>query len=162
MALLSAAALAGYILLGASLRQELPVATYTAPLYAASGLLLILAAAVRHTGLPPLTLTGQALLVGLAVLPTRLGHTVPHWALRYLPSPVISVAFLGEPAGAALLAALLLQEVPTTATTIGGIVCLIGIAGVVLESRRLDLKLCPEPPADPAPAPGKGSPGPRG
>ena len=70
--------------------------------------------------------------VGLAVGPGLLGHTVLNWALGHLESSVVSVSLLGEPIGATVLAAVLLGELPTRFTVIGGVVVL---AGILLTTR---------------------------
>jgi drug/metabolite transporter (DMT)-like permease len=53
---------------------------------------------------------------------------VLNWALGYLRSSVVSVSLLGEPAGSALLALVLLSEVPGPATLLGGGIVLAGIS----------------------------------
>ncbi|MFP4218938.1 MAG: EamA family transporter, partial [Salinarchaeum sp.] len=72
------------------------------------------------------------LFVGLAVGPGLLGHTVINWALGHLNSSLVSVSLLGEPVGAAILAAVLLGEQPALATIVGGGIVL---AGIVLTAR---------------------------
>lgn len=65
--------------------------------------------------------------VGLAVGPGLLGHTVLNWAIGHLESSVVSVSLLNEPVRGTILAAVLLGEIPTRYTVIGGIVVLAGI-----------------------------------
>jgi drug/metabolite transporter (DMT)-like permease len=48
--------------------------------------------------------------------------------LAHVDSSVVSVSLLGEPVGSTLLAFLLLSEVPTLPTVVGGTVVLLGIA----------------------------------
>lgn len=133
LALAGAAALGAYVLVGRRLRGRLPVLHYTVPVYAAAGALLLLASAAG----------GETVLVGggrvwtlflaLAVVPTLCGHTLFNWALRHVPAPVVSVAFLGEVPVASALAFVILSERPDTWTVIGGTIALAGIVGVVLS-----------------------------
>jgi drug/metabolite transporter (DMT)-like permease len=68
------------------------------------------------------------LFLGMAVGPGLFGHTVLNWALAHVESSVVSVSLLGEPIGSALLALVLLSEVPSAITVVGGAVVLVGIA----------------------------------
>ncbi len=68
----------------------------------------------------------------LAVGPQLIGHSSINWALGHLSAPFVSVAILGEPVGATVLAFLLLGEAPAPATLAGGALIL---AGVYLASR---------------------------
>ncbi len=78
----------------------------------------------------------------VAALP-RPGHRSrrprPHGeqlVLAHLESVVVSVAWLGEPVGATLLAFVLLAEVPDAITVGGGLVVLAGVAVTTLERER--------------------------
>jgi len=125
---------AGYVLAGRSLRQRLALIPYVVVVYGVCtvGLLaLVLAQGHALTGYDG----GEWLIfVGLAVGPGLLGHTVINWALAHLESSVVSVSLLGEPVGATLLAALLLAEIPTLFTVLGGAAVLAGI--VTTATRR--------------------------
>ncbi|MGZ4111146.1 MAG: DMT family transporter [Tumebacillaceae bacterium] len=67
------------------------------------------------------------LFVLLAVIPTVFGHTLFNWLLKYVNATTISMAILGEPIGATLLAFLLLGEAVSTAQWIGGAIIMSGI-----------------------------------
>ncbi|MES3517081.1 MAG: DMT family transporter [Natronomonas sp.] len=127
LAVVGAVTGAGYVLVGRSLRQRIAVVPYVLVVYTACTLTLGIVAV--GSGLP---LSGYGsrewlLFVGLAVGPGLLGHTVVNWVLEHVESSVVSVALLGEPIGAALLALFLLAEVPTATTVVGGAVVLVGI-----------------------------------
>ncbi|WP_144921372.1 DMT family transporter [Halorubrum salsamenti] len=74
------------------------------------------------------------MIVGIAVRPGLLGHTVINWTLAHLESSVVSVSLLGEPIGATLLAFVFLAEAPTALTLVGGVVVLAGISLTATES----------------------------
>jgi drug/metabolite transporter (DMT)-like permease len=68
---------------------------------------------------------------GLALVCTIGGHTVFNWTLRRLPAATVSLAFLGEPPLAALLAFLILGQGVPVATIVGGVLILAGLAAAV-------------------------------
>jgi drug/metabolite transporter (DMT)-like permease len=67
---------------------------------------------------------------GLAAGPMLLGHTGFNWALRHVRAYIVNLAVLGEPIGASLLAWWLIggDEVPGSATLVGGTLILAGLA----------------------------------
>jgi drug/metabolite transporter (DMT)-like permease len=67
--------------------------------------------------------------------PQILGHSSVNWALRYLSPTFVTVAVLGEPLGATLLALLVLGERPPWALLLGGIVLLLGICLAILSEK---------------------------
>ncbi|NLV11406.1 DMT family transporter [Halomicrobium sp. HM KBTZ05] len=132
LALVGGLMAAGYVLAGRSLRQRLPLLPYVTVVYGVAALALL--AVVLAQGLP---LTGYEsrewlLFLGMAVGPGILGHTLVNWSLAHVESSLVSVTLLGEPLGSALLALLLLTEVPSSWTVAGGAVVL---AGITLTAR---------------------------
>ena len=129
LAVLGAVMMAGYVLAGRSLRQEVALVPYVTVVYAVcAAVLLAFAAADGATvwlgAYPP---REWLLFLAMAVGPGLLGHTVINWALEHVESSVVSVTLLGEPVGSTLLAVLLLGEVPGLPTVLGGAVVLAGI-----------------------------------
>ena len=128
LALVGAVCYTVYVLAGRSLRQRFPVVPYVVVVYGVcAGVLLVAAVARGH----PLLGYGPRewlLFAGMAVGPGLFGHTVVNWALAHVESSVVSVSLVGEPVGSTVLAALLLSEVPTPVTVVGGAVVLAGIA----------------------------------
>ena len=132
LALGGAAMAAGYLLIGRRLRRSLSNLAYVAPVYAVAALLNLGLAA--GSGLPFGGYAAVAYLIFLllALGPQLVGHSSINWALGHLSAPFVSVAILGEPVGATLLAYLLLGETPAPGTLAGGALIL---AGVYLASR---------------------------
>ena len=128
LAVLAAVAAAAYVLAGRSIRQRVSLVPYVTVVYVVCAVTL-LALVVRQghplTGYPP---REWALFAAMALGPGLAGHTVINWVLAHVDSSVVSVSLLGEPLGSTLLALLLLGEVPTLATVVGGSVVLLGIA----------------------------------
>jgi drug/metabolite transporter (DMT)-like permease len=136
LAVLGAVMMAGYVLVGRSLRQRIPLFPYVTVVYAAAAAVLLGIVAVRSAplvGYPP---REYLLFAGMAVGPGLFGHTVVNWALEHVESSLVSVTLLGEPVGSTVLAAALIGEVPTALTVAGGVVVL---AGIYLTTRaRVD------------------------
>lgn len=127
LAVVGAVTAAGYVLAGRSLRQRIALLPYVTVVYSVcAAVLLGLTLAEGHSlvGYPP---REWALFLAMAVGPGLFGHTVINWALAHLESSVVSVSLLGEPVGSTLLALVLLGQVPTGPTLVGGAVVLGGI-----------------------------------
>lgn len=127
LALVSAVALAAYVLAGRSFRQRLPVVPYVTVVYAVCAAVLFVVAV--GSGLPLFAYPPREwlLFLGMAVGPGILGHTVLNWSLGHLESGVVSVTLLAEPVASAILAFVLLNEVVGPTTAVGGAVVLAGI-----------------------------------
>jgi len=67
------------------------------------------------------------MLVLLAVVPQLMGHMSLVWALRFVSATLVTIAVLGEPVGATILAYLILGEAPTWSEIVGGVLILTGI-----------------------------------
>lgn len=117
-----------YLLIGQHLRQKLSTTHYAVLVYSVSAILLGSMQCVQFHQLGPFSPNIWVLYVTMAVLPTLGGHTLFNWLLRYIPATEISLAFLGEIAGASLLAWLILGQVPTGGNIIGVGIILGGLA----------------------------------
>ncbi|MFZ5909463.1 MAG: DMT family transporter [Chloroflexota bacterium] len=127
LALAGAWAVAGYLMIGRSLRAGMSLIPYIFLVYSVAALALLgimFAAGQRPTGFSPLTYIWIAL---LALVPQLIGHSTYNWALRYLPAALVSITTLGEPVGSAILAYFILQEAPSALTLLGGALILAGI-----------------------------------
>ena len=136
LALLGAITLAAYVLAGRSIRQRVSLFPYVTVVYTACVLTLVVVVGGQgHSYLeyPP---REWLLFLAMAVGPGVFGHTVVNWVLEHLESVVVSVAWLGEPVGATILALVLLAEVPDVITIVGGLVVLAGIYVTTIERGR--------------------------
>ncbi|ELY88199.1 hypothetical protein C483_15841 [Natrialba hulunbeirensis JCM 10989] len=136
LAILGAITVAGYVLAGRSIRQRVSLFPYVTVVYTACAVtLLLLVGAQGHdiVAYPP---REWLLFLGMAIGPGIFGHTIVNWVLKHLESVVVSVAWLGEPVGATLLALALLREVPDAITVVGGLIVLAGIYVTTIERER--------------------------
>ncbi|PSP82268.1 EamA/RhaT family transporter [Halobacteriales archaeon QS_1_68_17] len=127
LAVLGAVMIAGYVLVGRSLRQRMALLPYVTIVYSVCAVVLLAFAVLRGVELVAYPAGEWLLFLGMAVGPGVFGHTVINWALEHVESSVVSVSLLGEPVGSTLLALVLLAEVPSAVTVLGGAVVLAGI-----------------------------------
>jgi drug/metabolite transporter (DMT)-like permease len=124
-----------YLALSRRLRRG-PLTLYMAPLYACAGVLCALTAAVVE-GPPPIPSGHEALLVlGLASIPTVIGHTLINRAMGEIRPQAVSIAALGNVPLAGLMAWLLWRELPTPLFWAAAVTCVIAIAMVIAPSLR--------------------------
>lgn len=133
LALGGAVMMAGYLLVGRKLRQEVSTINYTFWVYGIASLVLLALALALKAPLYPYTLKIYFIFLLLAVIPTLMGHSVFNWALDKVPVALISLIILGEPVGATILAWVFLNEPPTLPHYIGGLFIL---SGLFLTVRR--------------------------
>ncbi|QLK25651.1 DMT family transporter [Natrinema zhouii] len=136
LALLGAVTVAGYVLAGRSIRQRVSLFPYVTVVYGACVVTLFVLVGVQGHSYVGYPAREWLLFLGLAVGPGVFGHTVSNWVLEHLESVVVSVAWLGEPVGATLLALVLLAEVPDAITVVGGVVVIAGVFVTTLERER--------------------------
>jgi drug/metabolite transporter (DMT)-like permease len=136
LALVGAAMLSIYHVIGRGLRDVLPLGAYVLGVWsvaAASLALLALGAGVPLAGYDGRTF---AAFLALALFPTLAGHGLVNRALRALPAPTVGLFMLGEPVGASALAYGVFGEVPGLWTVGGGVLILLALAIVVLAGNR--------------------------
>ncbi len=84
-----------------------------------------------------------AAIVGMAVGPQILGHTLLNNALRHFPSSTVAFSLLLEPVVAALLAWALLRQGVTPGQVVGGLLVLAGLAVVILQRSDAAMSIGP-------------------
>lgn len=134
LSLLSAVAVAVYVLFGRVVREKTSTSVYTYLCYAACAAVLAAVCGVQGLGLLSYGLSPVVIGALLAVFSTILGHSIFSWCLKYFSPSFVSASKLCEPVGAAVLAAILFGEVPTALQLLGGGL----ILGGVLYYSRLE------------------------
>jgi drug/metabolite transporter (DMT)-like permease len=127
LALVGALAVVGYFIIGRKARTRISLLGYVTPLYAACSIFLLLWALASGDRLYPYGAVEWGYLLALAIVPTILGHTVFNWAIKHVRPSAISLAFLGEPVVASLLALIFFAQRPPLATFVGGAFVLAGV-----------------------------------
>lgn len=137
LALMGAGAVTAYWLIGQTLRQRIPVITYTYIVYGTSTISLFLYDMFWKISLFPYSQKDLTLFLLLAIIPTLLGHSVFNWIIKWITASTISISLLGEPVGAAILAYWILNEKIAVIQWIGGTIIIAGIYLYVSENRRI-------------------------
>ncbi len=127
LAIIGMIALAGYILRGRKIRQDLAVIPYAFVVYMFSAVFLAVFSIPFSASFAVYPAREYIIFLALALIPTVVGHTIFNWGLKHLKARIISISFLGEPLGASILAFLILKEMPPELTLVGGIITLLGI-----------------------------------
>ena len=133
LALLGALAVVGYFIIGRKARARISLLGYVTPLYALCSLFLLILVLSAGEPLFPYGASTWGYLVALAIVPTVIGHTVFNWAIKHVRPTAISLAFLGEPVVASVLALIFFAQRPPLATFCGGALVLAGIYLTTLE-----------------------------
>lgn len=136
LALAAALLQALYTLCGRKARVQLDANTYTSILYTFT--LVWMVAFVLLGGVPTTGFAPQNLLwaMGLAVFCTLLGHTMLSVSLKYFKAPTVSAVMLITVVTAPLVVLLVLGDVPTKYTFIGGCVIIVGLVWYLWMERR--------------------------
>ncbi len=136
LALLGAAAVSGYLLIGRRLRRELSLIAYIGLVYTTAAIVLLAITFALDVTLFGYSSNGYALILLLALGPQLIGHSSFNWALKYLSATFITVTILTEPIGATLLAIPLLGQIPPAVTLAGGALILSGIYFAAREETK--------------------------
>ncbi|HEX6499639.1 MAG TPA: DMT family transporter [Micromonosporaceae bacterium] len=136
LAVVGGMAAAGYTAFGERARTAISTTTYTTVCYGVCALLIgvgCLSWGVPLHGFPATTWLAIA---ALTVGPQLLGHSMFNYALHRISATTVSVLILLEVPGAALIGWLWLGQTPRAAAWPGLVLLVVGVAVVVLGSRR--------------------------
>ncbi|WP_418907950.1 DMT family transporter [Glutamicibacter endophyticus] len=128
---------AAYTLAGAAARRTLGTGTYASTCYAVTAVILLVLCLVTGQPLWGFDALGWIGIILLTVCAQLLGHTVMNHLLKVLGALTVSTLILLEIPGAALLAALFLEQVVPWGTFVGLGAILIGLWCVVRGQSRL-------------------------
>ena len=135
LALLGGMAAAAYTVLGSRARQRVTTTTYTFVCYGACAAILAVACLVAGQDLGGYPLPQWELLLAVTLTSQLMGHSVFNHLLATTSPLLVSLALLLEVPAAALLAAVILGQVPPVAALGGLVLILAGMALVVLSNR---------------------------
>ena len=139
LALIGSLTVSGYLLIGRTLRRRLSLLAYVWLVYTSCALTLVGVALFAQQPLWGFTPVAWACLIGLALGPQLLGHTVFNWALKHVSATFIALTILGEPIGSALLALVLFGEGLSALQITGFVALLTGIYLAARSERSLPL-----------------------
>jgi len=130
LAVVAAAAASGYLLVGRSVRERVPLRPYLSLVHIGAALWLLgwMALSVRTPWPAGATSSDLLAVIYLGLVPGVLGHGLLNWAVRHLPVHVVTLAILLEPVGAMALTALVLDQGIRPFEALGAGVLLLGVA----------------------------------
>lgn len=126
-----------YVVLGAQVRRTVSTTAYTTACYGTCALLLLALCVLLGQALTGYSADAWARIAALTVLAQLLGHSVFNLVLRTTSPTVVSLVILFEVPGAAVLAALALDDRPPAAALPALALLLAGIAVVVRSREQL-------------------------
>jgi drug/metabolite transporter (DMT)-like permease len=136
LAVVGAAAGAGYLVVGRRLRSALPLLPYLGTVNAVAAIVLVVATVAVGAPIAALPAQSYVACAGAAVVASFIGHSLLNAAVRTTPTHLVALALLGEPVGSSLITWAVFGEQPPIHAAIGGAIILAGIAiGFVRRSR---------------------------
>ena len=127
---------AAYLALGRRNRDYPSIWLYVIPLYQRAALVAWMLAIPQLTQWPWASLREWALLFGLTLAPTVVGHSLLNASMRHLRGQVVSLANVSQFVFAGLMAAVIYGEVPSPTFFVASALAVGGIALVVLAPQR--------------------------
>jgi drug/metabolite transporter (DMT)-like permease len=132
LAVVGAVAIAAYFVISRNAGQHLPVWAYQSVACLVGAVLLLATGAAAGIELRPASTTSLTFILLSALIPQLIGHSLLTWALRHATPTQVSMAVVGEPAGATIIAWLWLGDTVAPVIAVG---CGITLAAVVVASR---------------------------
>lgn len=126
---------AAYVVVTRRLRDATPALPYAALVYGGASLALAPLAIATSIGHPPPTPRSWLAVVGLAVLPTLVGHTLAQRAARGASPLAVAMISPGETVGAIAIGALVLGEHPGVRELAGASIVVLGLVTAVTTRR---------------------------
>jgi drug/metabolite transporter (DMT)-like permease len=135
-ALLAALLMSAYFVAGRRARRRLSTLSYGAVVYSGAAAILLVAMVGAGEGVTGHPREAYLLIAALALGPQLIGHNALNWSLGSLSAATVAAATLGEPVGATLIAALLMDELPSALEVVGGAVVLVGVWAAFRSTAR--------------------------
>ncbi len=136
LALVGAACMAAYLLIGDRLRSELPTVIYAPVVYAVAAATVLPIALIGGRSLSGFDTTTWLAIGGMIVGPQLGGHTVLNLLLGRIGSVLVSLALLSEAIVASALMWLIFDEVPPALAVIGTPLVIVGLALAIRDTQR--------------------------
>ncbi|MCD6379549.1 DMT family transporter [bacterium] len=132
LAIAGAISIAGYFIVGSRLRKKLSLLAYIIPVYITAAVFLTVALPLSGNSLLGYSFGTYVYCLMMAVVCQIIGHSSFNWVLKRLKAPMATMAIIVEPVGAAFLAYLILGDVPSFPTVLGGLIILAGISIILI------------------------------
>jgi drug/metabolite transporter (DMT)-like permease len=145
LSILGTIVVAVHMLIGQKLLKTIPAAIYSFSVFLSAVVVFAVYNTLLHIPMTGYSDKDWGIFLLLAIVPTVFGHVLFNWLLKYVTAATISMAILGEPVGATLLAYLLLNETLTFSQWTGGAIVLLGLYYFLKNTRKLKKDKPPAP-----------------
>jgi len=140
LALAGAVAVAGYFLIGSRLREKVSLLGYIIPVYSFAAVFLAGFALLSGVSLLEAGRDTYLYCFLMALVCQLIGHSSFNWALKRLKAPIATIAIIGEPVGASIIAFFLVDSVPSVSEGVGGGIILAGIVMILYKNNAALIK----------------------
>ncbi|MDW4507680.1 DMT family transporter [Priestia megaterium] len=127
LSILGTVAVSVHMLAGQELCRKMPSIIYSFAVFFIGGLVLFVYNICTNVSLTQYDIKDWWIFLLLALIPNIFGHALFNWLLKYVGATTISMAILGEPIGAIILAYFLLGEMTTVSQLVGGMIVMISV-----------------------------------
>ncbi|MED4026571.1 DMT family transporter [Priestia megaterium] len=127
LSILGTVAVSVHMLAGQELCRKMPSIIYSFAVFLIGGLVLFVYNICTNVSLTQYDIKDWWIFLLLALIPNIFGHALFNWLLKYVGATTISMAILGEPIGAIILAYFLLGEMTTVSQLVGGMIVMISV-----------------------------------
>lgn len=135
-AILGAAFICVYLLIGNHVRQKVSMPSYTYLTYTFAMVTIFITNLFVKQNMMVTDPTEYLLFLGMAIFPTLLGHSLFNWSLKYVSATFVSMAILTEPIIASIFAIIIFTEIPTISQLIGSLIILSAL-GVYNNAKKV-------------------------
>lgn len=136
MALVAAAIIAGYFMVGQHIRKTLSAVPYSIVSFGSGSIFLAIYSLLLNQNFVGYSMKTWGAFLGLAVVATILGQFIFTWLLKWLSASVISMSILGEAVGTCILSYFILSEKISLQQGIGIIIILFGLGIFLSQSNK--------------------------
>lgn len=126
-----------YVASARRLKDSMPPLPYAALVYGVAAVCLVPVVALTWHPVHPSKVAVLSVL-GLAIIPTLLGHTLVQSAARHLSPSIVALVSPGETIGSIAIGAAFMSQVPTGREAAGALLVVLGAACAVTDPRHLD------------------------
>lgn len=139
LSVLGTVAVSVHMLAGQDLCRKMPPIIYSFAVFLIGGLVLFVYNICTNVSLTQYDTKDWWIFLLLALIPNIFGHALFNWLLKYVGATTISMAILGEPIGAIILAYFLLGEMTTASQLVGGMIVMISVM-IFLKYKAAELE----------------------
>lgn len=140
LSFLSVIAVVGYLLIGQSVVKKVSHWIYSFSVFAFAAVALIVYNIATSVQISGYDAKEWGIFVLLAIVPT-ISHVINNWLMNFVSATTISMSILGEPVGATILAAIILNERLVAMQIMGGLLVLLGVFFFLLQQIKRNEKV---------------------